>query len=634
VTAIEQAGENAAAPDGGGELPSFREQARALPDEPGVYVFHDDDGPLYVGKARSLRKRVLSYLKRDAFDRKTRDLVPRVRRIEAVVAASETEALLLEQNFIKRYRPPFNVRLRDDKSYPYIAVTIEDEYPRVLFTRERHRKGVLYFGPYSSASKVRGTLETLNKIFPYRPCEGPTPGRRSGVPCLDYHIGRCAAPCVGLISAERYREVIDDVVEFLGGRTKRIERDLERRMREAAAAQEFEEAARLRNRLTAVRHLAQRQHVEAGSGSYDVIALAVEGGLANVQLFPVRSGRLDERRSLYLENADGAAPGEMIASFIGEFYAQQVAVPPLVVVPEPIEDAELLEAFLAERRGARVELRAAERGEKRRMLELAQRNAELALRHDALVAERTRARRASALEELREALDLEALPVRIECFDVSNLGESNRVASMVVFEEAVARRSDYRKFAIRESAGQDDFASIAEAVRRRFARHRLVEEDGYDRSFATLPNLVLIDGGKGQLSAAVAAMGEFDLPRVAVASIAKREEEVFVPGRAEPVRLPRDSVGNLLLQRVRDEAHRFALGFHRQRRARDQTDSMLDRLPGIGPKRRRALIEHFGDVERLLGASREELEAVPGLPSKVGRDLHAHLHRTGGAAPQ
>jgi excinuclease ABC subunit C len=557
--------------------------------------------------------------------------VPRVHRIEAVVAASETEALLLEQNFIKRYRPPFNVRLRDDKSYPYIAVTVEEEYPRVLFTREHHRRGVQYFGPYASAKKVRSTLETLNKIFPYRPCEGPTPGRRSGIPCLDYHIGRCSAPCVNLISKDDYRKVIDDVVLFLNGRSKPIERALEQQMKDAAGRQEFEEAARLRNRLTAVRSLAQRQHVDSGTDSYDVIGVALGDKIANVQLFPVRSGRLDERRSLYLENAADVTVEDVLISFIAEFYSDQVGVPPLVVVQEPIEDVEVLEEFLGERRDANVEIRVAARGDKRRMLELAQRNAELALRHDALVAERTRARRAGALEELREALDLESLPVRIECFDISNLGETNRVASMVVFEEAVPRKSDYRKFAIRHEEGQDDFRSMREAVERRFARARLVEEEGYDRSFATLPNLVLIDGGKGQLTAALEAMAEFDLPRVAVASLAKREEEVYVPGQSAPIHLPKDSQGNLLLQRIRDEAHRFALGFHRQRRAKQQTDSLLDRLPGVGAKRRRALVAHFGDVERLLAASREELESVPGMPPKVGRAVYEHLHRVGGA---
>jgi excinuclease ABC subunit C len=609
---------------------TFRAQALRLPNEPGVYLFHDaGDAVLYVGKARSLRKRVLSYLKKDAIDRKTLELVPRVVRIEAIVATSETEALLLEQNYIKRFRPPFNVRLRDDKSYPYISVTVGDEYPRVMFTRERHRRGVRYFGPYSSARAVRSTLETLNKVFPYRPCEGPTPGRRSGIPCLDYHIGRCAAPCVHLISHDDYRAVIDQVIMFLEGRTRPIERDLERRMQAASAAQEFEEAARLRNRLTSLRTLAQRQYVDSGSSTYDVVAIAIEEGIENVQLFPVRSGRLDERRSMYLENIDGSPAGELLVAFLAEYYAQQVGVPPLVVVPCELDDHEVLEEYLSERRGSRVEVRVAARGEKRRMLEMAERNAELALKHEALAAARTRARRAEALEELREALDLEALPVRIECFDPSNTGESQRVAAMVVFEEAVPRRADYRTFAIRHEGGQDDFRSIGEAVRRRFARYRLVEEEGYDRSFSTLPNLVVIDGGKGQLAAALAAMREFDLPRVAVVALAKREEEVFVPGRAASVRLPRDSAGLLLLQRIRDETHRFAITFHRKRRGRVQTTSLLDDLPGVGERRRAVLLRHFGAADRLLDASREELEAVPGLPPKVGRDLYDHLHRTG-----
>jgi excinuclease ABC subunit C len=400
-------------------------------------------------------------------------------------------------------------------------------------------------------------------------------------------------------------------------------------MQAASASQEFEEAARLRNRLTSLRTLAQRQYVDSGSSTYDVVAIAIEEGLANVQLFPVRSGRLGERRSMYLENIGESPPSELLVTFLAEYYAQQVGVPPLVVVPCELEDQDVLEAYLSDRRGSRVEVRVASRGEKRRMLEMAERNAELALKHEALAASRTRARRAEALEELREALDLEALPIRIECFDASNTGESQRVAAMVVFEEAVPRRSDYRTFAMRHEGGQDDFRSIGEAVSRRFARYRLVDEEGYDRSFSTLPNLVVIDGGKGQLAAALAAMREFELPRVAVVALAKREEEVFVPGRASSVRLPRDSPGLLLLQRIRDETHRFAITFHRKRRGRVQTTSLLDDLPGVGERRRAVLLRHFGAADALLDASREELEAVPGLPPKVGRDLYDHLHRTG-----
>jgi excinuclease ABC subunit C len=612
----------------------LRDQARALPDAPGVYVWRTaDDSVLYVGKAASLRKRVASYFASVSRDRKSEELVARAASIEPIVVASASEALLLEQQLIKRHRPPLNARLRDDKSYPYIAVTLGDEYPRVLFTRERHRTGVRYFGPYASAQKVRTTLETLNKIFPYRPCEGPAPGRRSGIPCLDYHIGRCAAPCVGLITREAYRAVIDDVIAFLEGRTNKIERDLEQRMHEASEQHQFEEAARTRNRLMAVRHLSERQAVAVGTGTYDAVALAVEGDVANVQLLAVRAGRIEERRSHYLENAAGEGEDELLARFLLDYYDTQVGIPPLICVHTEVADDDLIAGFLCQRRGAAVELRVAERGDKRRVVAMALRNAELGVRHDVLRAQRTRTRRIEALEELREALNLEALPIRIECFDISNLQDTNAVASMVVFEDGMAKRSEYRRFGIRHGAGQDDFRSLAEAVTRRFERHRRVDDDGYDRSFATLPNLLVIDGGKGQLGAALDAMRRFELPRVAVVSLAKREEEVFLPGRAQPVLLPRESPGLQLLQQVRDEAHRFALRGHRTRRAAGQTASLLDTLPGVGAVRRRALVAHFGDVGRLLEASRSELEAVPGVPAAVGRAIYDHLHRVGGDGP-
>jgi excinuclease ABC subunit C len=606
-------------------------QLRALPDQPGVYMFRGGEGDvLYVGKAKSLRKRVQSYFRRDLHATvKTAGLVERIEEIEFVAAGSETEALLLEQNLIKRHRPAFNIRLRDDKSYPYIAVTVGDEYPRVMFTRERHRKGVLYFGPYSSAKKVRETLDVLNRVFPYRPCEGPQPGRRSGIPCLDYHIGRCAAPCVGYISRDEYRAVIDNVVEFLSGRVRPLERRLEAEMKRASAEHEFEDAARYRNRLMAVRHLSERQVADRPNmGSADILGVACRDDTANVQLFHLRDGRLSDRHGFYLENVEDSAPSDVLWGFALEYYGGQVAIPGQVVVPTSFEDADLLEAFLGERRGATVEVRTARRGEKRRLADLAARNAELALEHDTLMRERTRARRIEALEELRERLNLEVLPVRIECFDISNLGESNPVASMAVFEDAVAKKSDYRKFGIRHSAGQDDFAMIAEAVGRRFARMVAIEADDYDRSFATCPNLVVIDGGKGQLAAAVDAMAGFELPRVAVISLAKRAEEVFVPGRSEPVVLDRSSAGLQLLQRVRDEAHRFALGFHRQRRSAASVDSIFDSLPGVGPARRRRLMLRFETADALVNATRDELESVPGVPAKVGRGIHAALHRT------
>jgi excinuclease ABC subunit C len=451
------------------------------------------------------------------------------------------------------------------------------------------------------------------------------------VPCLDYHIGRCAAPCVGYISKQDYREVIDSVVEFLSGRVRPLERKLEQQMKQAAIDQRFEDAARFRNRLNAVRHLSERQvadHVSGGSA--DILAVAVDGDTANVQVFHMRDGRLSDRRGLYLENAGGESESDVLWSFALEYYAGQVAIPSEVIVPTSFEDPELLGSFLSDRRGTSVDVRPARRGEKRRLAELAKKNAHLALEHDRLVAERTRARRIEALEELREQLNLESLPVRIECFDISNLGESQPVASMVVFEDAVAKKSDYRKFTIRHEGGPDDFAMMAEAVGRRFARlGNAVDVDEYDPSFAACPNLVVIDGGKGQLAAAIGAMNRLELPRVAVVSLAKREEEVYIPGRVDPVRLDQRSAGLQLLQRIRDEAHRFALGFHRSRRGKAAVSSIFDTLPGVGPARRRVLMGHFETADALVNASREELEAVPGLPPKVGRAIHDSLHRAG-----
>jgi excinuclease ABC subunit C len=407
-----------------------------------------------------------------------------------------------------------------------------------------------------------------------------------------------------------------------------LERRLEQQMKTASAEREFEEAARYRNRLTAVRHLSERQVADRRSlGSADILGIACAEDTANVQLFHLRDGRLSDRHGFYLENAAGRSESDVLWGFALEYYGGQVAIPAQVVIPRGLEDADLLATFLADRRGTAVEVRAAQRGEKRRLADMAARNARLALEHDTLLRERTRARRIEALEELREHLNLEVLPLRIECFDISNLGESQPVASMVVFEDAVAKKSDYRKFAI-HTAGPDDFAMIAEAVTRRFARMADRGGDRPDAGFATAPNLVVIDGGKGQLSAAVEAMAAFDLPRVAVVSLAKRDEEVFVPGRSDAIVLDRRSPGLQLLQRVRDEAHRFALGFHRARRDRESVASIFDSLPGVGPARKRVLQRHFVTADALVSASREELETVPGLPAKVGRGVHAALHRT------
>jgi excinuclease ABC subunit C len=623
------------------------EQRKSLPDQPGVYLFRDAKGRvIYVGKAKSIRKRVASHFAkvqgggRGANSPGHEEMVASVERIECVVVGSEAEALLAEQGFIKQYRPRFNIRLRDDKSYPFIAISLDEDYPRVYFTRERHRPGRAYFGPYSSAKRVRSTLEVLAKVFMFRSCTGPEPGRRSGSPCLDYYIKRCEAPCVGYVSKEDYRRGIDGVIDFLSGRFRTIERDLEERMRAAAAAEEFEQATLERNRLRAVHSLLERRRVANESvGTLDAVAVAVDGREANAQVFQVRDGVLSDRQSFYLSNETERDVAEVAEEFMLQFYASHISIPPLLVVQRELAAdgaAEALAEALARRRGGPVELRAAERGEKRRILELAERNARLALDEERLRAERRRSSRVEALEGLQLALGLDVPPVRIECFDISHLGGTQTVASMVVFEGGAPKKSDYRRFKIRTltEGTSDDFAAIAEVLERRFAQwERQADisphDPEYNASFAALPNLVVIDGGKGQLAAGLGPLRGFRERGVAVVSLAKRIEEVFVPGRAAPLVLDHSTPELQLLQRVRDEAHRFAITHHRSRRDRAMTSSLLDELPGVGPARKRALLAHFGSPDAIVAASREELQAVPGLPPKVARELHGHLHRAG-----
>jgi excinuclease ABC subunit C len=622
-------------------------QRRALPDQPGVYLFRDAKGRvIYVGKAKSIRKRVASHFaKAQGGGRGTNspgheEMVASTERIECVVVGSEAEALLTEQGFIKQYRPRFNIRLRDDKSYPFIAISLDEDYPRVYFTRERHRSGRAYFGPYSNAKRVRSTLEVLAKVFMFRSCTGPEPGRRSGSPCLDYYIKRCEAPCVGYVSKENYRESIDGVIDFLSGRFKTIERDLEVRMHAAAAAEEFEQATLERNRLRAVHSLLERRRVANGSvGTFDAVAVAVDGREANAQVFQVRDGVLSDRQSFYLSNETERGVAEVAEEFMLQFYASHISIPPLLIVQhELVEGA--LDTALAEaltlRRDGPVELRAAERGEKRRILQLAERNARLALDEERLRAERRRSSRVEAVEGLQLALGLDVPPIRIECFDISHLGGTQTVASMVVFEGGAPKKSDYRRFKIRtlEEGASDDFAAMAEVLGRRFAQwERQADvsphDPEYNASFAALPNLIVIDGGKGQLAAGLRPLRGFRERGVTVVSLAKRIEEVFIPGRAAPLLLDHSTPELQLLQRVRDEAHRFAITHHRTRRDRAMTTSLLDELPGVGPVRKRALLAHFGSPEAVVVASREELQAVPGLPAKVARELHGHLHRAG-----
>ena len=641
------------------------DRRRDLPDEPGVYLFRDSGGKvLYVGKAKSIKKRVASHFSNPS-TRAGRDLLPMIDHVEALVVHTEAEALLTEQEFIKQYKPRFNIRLRDDKSYPYIAISLDEDFPRVYFTRERHRRDRAYFGPFSNAGRVRQTLEVLGKVFMFRSCVGPTPGRRSGSPCLDYYIKRCGAPCVGYVTKEEYRQSIDGVIAFLSGRYKEIERRLDYEMRLAAAEQRYEDAARERNRLKSVRSLLERQRVSNDAvGTLDAIAVAVDSpGDANAQVFQVRDGVLSDRQSFYLDNAAEADMADVAEAFILQYYVSTMVIPPQVVVQPEVgahPDIQALTEALSQRRGSKVEIRVPERGDKRRILELAQRNAQLALDQEKLRAERRRQQRVEALEGLQQALGLDTIPLRIECFDISTLMGTNTVASMVVFEGAAPKKSDYRRFKVRTVGdaartrdgdgdggngngrggngrgdyGPDDFAAMEEILGRRMAQFETQidlspHDKDYDPSFAALPNLIVIDGGRGQLSAGLRALQGFRDRGVLVISLAKRIEEVFIPGRPEPLELPHDTPELQLLQRVRDEAHRFAITHHRQRRDQAMTASVLDDLPGVGPARKRALLTHFGSPDAIMAASREELESVPGISGKLARELHRELHKAG-----
>src|SRR5919106_1293446 len=601
-----------------------------LPTSPGVYIFKDaGDTVIYVGKAKNVRSRVASYFNRSGDGRpKIAELRERVRQIDFIVTGSETEALVLEANLIKRHRPRFNASLKDDKSYPYIVVTTGDEYPRVFATRSSHDPRHRYFGPFPSAGSVHATLDVLNKTFPFRKCRGPEPGRRSGVPCLNYHIGRSAAPCIGAVSKEDYDKIIADVVAFLEGRVDHLIRERESGMREAAREMDFERAAKLRDELSALTHVRDRQQATiATEDSFDAFGAHSEGESACVQVFAVREGQIVNRDSFLLDNYGEASAGAVALQFVPQYYST-AAVPREVLLQteKPEESLAPLETHLSELRGSRVEARRPQRGDKRRVLEMATRNAELGLAHEKILEETRRNRVASTLDALREELALPKLPLRIECYDISNTMGTNPVASMVVFQGGRPAKDQYRRFKIKTVEGADDFASMAEVIRRRLERLRAGDE-----KFAQVPDLILLDGGKGQLSAVVPVFGELkvgtELPDVPLRSLAKRDEEVFQPGRPEPVLLERESPELHLLQRVRDEAHRFANTYHRKLRGAQMTRSILDELPGVGPTRKKKILEHFGTPEAFLDASLEELEAVPGLPERVARAVHARLHR-------
>jgi excinuclease ABC subunit C len=624
---------------------SFRPAPGTVPEAPGVYRFRDAGGRvIYVGKARSLRQRLNSYFADPwTMHPRTQQMVTSAAGVDWVTVSTEVEALQLEYNWIKEYDPRFNVRYRDDKSYPFLAVTLDEEYPRLMVMRGAKRKGVRYFGPYSHAWAIRETLDLLLRVFPARTCSAGVFKRHGqiGRPCLLGDIGKCSAPCVGRVDADEHRAIVADFCDFLAGRTDRMERQLESQMRAAADELEYERAARLRDDLAALRRAMEKQTVVLGDGTdADVVAFADDPLEAAVQVFHVRGGRVRGQRGWVVEKTEELSTGDLVHHFCTQVYGGEVDaegrgadLPREVLVPELPADSDALAEWLTGLRGARVSLRVPQRGDKRALMETVARNAaEVLVRHKLRRAGDLTAR-SQALEEIAESLGLPEAPLRIECYDVSQIQGTDVVASMVVFEDGLARKGEYRRFAI--TGATDDVSAISEVLRRRFARLQQSTQDGdrpgidpetgRPRKFAYPPNLVVVDGGAPQVNAAGAVLRQLGVTGVSVCGLAKRLEEVWQPDEAFPVVLPRTSEGLYLLQRVRDEAHRFAITFHRQRRSKRMTTSALDSVPGLGEVRRKALLRRFGSVKRLAAAGVDEIAEVPGIGRRTAEAIAAAL---------
>ncbi|ATL68503.1 excinuclease ABC subunit UvrC [Nocardia terpenica] len=662
---------------------TYRPAPGTIPVEPGVYKFRDAHGRvIYVGKAKSLRSRLNSYFADIAsLHPRTRQMVTSAASVEWTVVSTEVEALQLEYNWIKEFDPRFNVRYRDDKTYPMLAVSMNEEYPRVFVYRGARKKGVRYFGPYAHAWAIRETVDLLLRVFPVRTCSAGVFKRHSqiGRPCLLGYIDKCSAPCIGRVDAEEHRRIAEDFCDFLSGRTDRMVRELERRMHAAAEDLDFETAARLRDDVSALRRALEKQAVVLGTGTdADVIAFATDELEAAVQIFHVRDGRVRGQRGWVVDKSGDAvddieAGGELpalVEQFLMQFYGEQAAfaehtdaeapaavVPREVLVPALPDDHEQVQRWLSELRGAAVQLRVPQRGDKKALMETVQRNAQESFAQHKLKRAGDLTARSAALQGIQDALDLDSAPLRIECVDISHVQGTDVVASLVVFEDGLARKSEYRHYTIKEAAGDgrsDDVGSIAEVTRRRFQRLRRerdtpAEPDtttaaaeaedmagdlppgidprtGKPRKFAYPPNLYVVDGGAPQVNAAAEVLDELGITDVAVIGLAKRLEEVWVPGEPDPVIMPRNSESLYLLQRVRDEAHRFAITFHRSKRSRRMTASALDSVRGLGDSRRTALVTHFGSVARLKDATVEEIIEVPGIGVATAKAVLAALN--------
>ena len=597
-------------------LAELNVQVALLPDKPGVYLMRDVAGKIiYVGKAVNLKNRVRSYFQQRGLSPKTEALVARIQSFETIVTASEIEALILECNLIKKHRPRYNISLRDDKTYPFVKVTWSEEYPRVYPTRRVEKDGAKYYGPYASAGAMHETLALLKRLFPLRSCRSMDARR----PCLEYHINRCLAPCAGMVDVETYREMVKTVCLFLEGRSTDVEKDLKRRMLAAAEAMKFELAARLRDQLSAVRQVTEKQNIVTGAGDQDVLGLARLGNQSCVQVFFVRSGKMVGRDRFLLSGGETESDGDVLAAFVKQYYNEVAFVPREILTPVPLPEQELLAEWLSERKNGAVKLVTPQRGTKRELVQLAGENATEVLRQrserDAALEEK----RSAALQELADRLEMAHLPQRIECFDISHIQGAETVASMVVFTDGEPDKSEYRRFKLRTVEGNpDDFASMQEVTLRR-----------YREATEPLPDLIVIDGGKGQLSSALEVIRGVGLAEIPVIGLAKEYEHIFRENISEPLILPRHSEALRMVQHIRDEAHRFAIGYHRKLRAKRNMVSVLDHVRGIGAKRRQALWKHFGTIEKMRQASVEELAAVPGMNLPSAQAVHQFFRTVG-----
>lgn len=599
----------------------LKEQLKILPAKPGVYLFKDNLGKvIYVGKASSLRNRVKAYFSSSAkLSFKLERLVDKISDLEAIVTASEYEALILENNLIKKYHPVYNVRLKDDKTFPYLKIDLKNDWPTVRITRRFHKDGDRYFGPYISAYSLRQTLKLIRKIFPFRSCNRTITGK-DAKPCLEYHIKSCLGPCIGAISQADYNDIIKQVILFLEGKQELLIQDLKHKMEEASQRLQYEKAALLRDQIQAIGEVVENQRIAVTvRGDEDAIAMAQTKDLAYMEIFFIRNNKLIGRDYVLLDGVRDEEPDQIMTSFVKQYYSSTSSVPPLILLQFPIDEPDVIAGWLSNQRGASVKLRVPQRGIKKQLINIVEENARQGL---ALYQAKQSKIIESALvlEELKDRLGLPRMPLRIEGYDISNIRGSLAVGSMAVFDKGLSRRAHYRRFRIKSVSGIDDYAMIQEVLRRRF-RRSLAADD----KWSVMPDLILIDGGKGHLNAALEILKELGLDSISSASLAKEKEEVFLPGRSESLDIPRTSAALHLLQRVRDEAHRFALGYHQKLRHKESIASVLDSIPGIGPRRKKALLKKFGSVRNIKEASVDKLSRVPGITSKLAEKVKEYL---------